>query len=139
MRYQPSQSSLGRSRRNSVPSAKGFEGTSGFASAVLLIAPFHGNTLAAVQSVSEPVFTAILAVFAGILGFSASLLYRHMHHREEDLRRRAENAEAELRALLVMTDEAVLVLSASGTVRAANPAAEEIFGRDAEDFLGESL
>ena len=87
----------------------------------------------------ESAFTAILAVCSGILGLSAALLYRHMHHREEELRRRAESAEAELRALLMMTDEAVLVLSPDGTIRAANPAAEELFDRDAEEFIGEPL
>ena len=91
------------------------------------------------QAGTESMLTVILAVFAGVLGLSAALLYRHMHHREEELRRRAENAEAELRALLMMTDEAVLVLSTEGTVRAANPAAEELFDRDAKDFIGESL
>lgn len=88
---------------------------------------------------SESIFILLLAACVVILGFSAALLYRLMHHREEELRRRAENSEAELRALLMMTDEAVLVLSPDGTVRAANPAAEEIFDRDAEDFVGELL
>jgi PAS domain S-box-containing protein len=55
------------------------------------------------------------------------------------MRRRAENAEAELRALLMMTDEAVLVLSPDGTIRASNPASEELFGCASEEFLGESL
>ncbi|MEO6785494.1 MAG: response regulator [Chthoniobacteraceae bacterium] len=87
----------------------------------------------------DSVFTVILAVLTVILGLSASLHYRHMHHRAEELRRRAENAEAELRALLMMTDEAVLVVSQDGKVRAANPAAEEIFDRPADEFVGEAL
>jgi CheY-like chemotaxis protein len=91
------------------------------------------------QAGSETVLMVILAVFAGILGLSASLLYRHMHHREEELHRRADSAEAELRALLMMTDEAVLVLSNDGAVRAANPASEELFDRAADEFVGESL
>ncbi|MEO6740785.1 MAG: response regulator [Chthoniobacteraceae bacterium] len=86
-----------------------------------------------------PVFTVILAVLAGILGLSASLLYRHMHQRVEDLRHRADNAEAELRALLMLTDEAVLILAFDGTVRAANPASEEVFNRDADQIVGEPL
>ena len=85
------------------------------------------------------VFTVILTVLVAVLGLSASILYRHMHHREEELRSRAENSEAELRALLMITDEAVLVLSADGKVRAANPAAEELFGRETDAFLGQSL
>ena len=88
---------------------------------------------------ADSVFTTILAIFAGVLGLSASLLYRHMHQREDELRRRADTAEAELRALLMMTDEAVLVLSPDGTVHAANPASEELFDRDAENFVGEAL
>lgn len=85
------------------------------------------------------VLTVILALLAGVLGLSASLLYRHMHRREEELKRRTDDAEAELRGLLMITDEAVLVLSADGNVRAANPAAEELFGRAADDFVGGSL
>ena len=139
MRHQPSQSKPDRSIRAFATPAKGVKGGAGFASAVLLASPFQGNGIAATQADVCPVFTVILAVLAGILGLSASLLYRHMHQREEELRRRADNAEAELRALLMMTDEAVLVLSADGTVRAANPASEEVFDRAAAEFVGEAL
>ncbi len=110
-----------------------------FSCAAILATPFQEHAFAIQPSGSESVLTGVLAVFAGILGLSASLLYRHMHHREEKLARRADTAEAELRALLMMTDEAVLVLSPDGTVHAANPASEELFHRDAGDFVGESL
>jgi CheY-like chemotaxis protein len=89
--------------------------------------------------VSQSGLTLILAVLAGALGLSASILYRHMHQRELELRSRAENAEAELRALLMMTDDAVLVLSEDGSIRATNPASEELFERASDDFLGEPL
>ncbi len=139
MRKQPSQSILARSIRAFAKPAKKPVGGHAFGCAALLAGPFHGHAIAAVEIAPESAFTAILAVGAGILGLSAALLYRHMHQREEELRRRAENAEAELRALLMMTDEAVLVLSSEGSIRAANPAAEELFDRDAEEFIGEPL
>ena len=140
MRYQPTQSKSDRSNVDHVTQTTGYgRGSTSFLSAALLAAPIQGGALVTTQGGGESMLMAILAVAAGILGLSASLLYRHMHHREEELRRRADNAEAELRALLLMTDEAVLVLSSEGSVRAANPAAEELFDRDAADFMGESL
>ena len=139
MRHQPCQPKLESSARALAAPAKGIVKSSSLASAVLLASPFPASGFAATHADAYPVFTVILSVLAGVLGLSASLLYRHMHHREEDLRRRADNAEAELRALLMMTDEAVLVLSADGTVRAANPASEEIFNRAADLIVGQSL
>ena len=139
MRFQPCQPKFESSARTPATPAKGIVERSSLASAVLLASPFPVGGFAATHTDAYPVFTVILAVLAGVLGLSASLLYRHMHHREEDLRRRADNAEAELRALLMMTDEAVLVLSPDGTVRAANPASEEVFNRPADQIVGESL
>lgn len=88
---------------------------------------------------AESFLMMALAISAGILGLSASLLYRHMHRVEENVRTRAENAEAELRGLLLMTDDAVLLIAADGTLRAGNPAAEEVFGRSSDDFVGKPL
>ena len=139
MRNQPTQPSPVRSHAACETPAKGIQSGRGFACAALLAAPFQENAIALLPGSAESVFTTILAISAGILGLSASLLYRHMHHREEELRRRADHSEAELRALLMMTDEAVLVLSPDGTVRAANPASEELFDRDADEFVGEAL
>jgi CheY-like chemotaxis protein len=143
MRNQPCQSgksSPAHSIRASARTAEGMKEGQGFAFAALFAAPsFQDHFIAALPAGSETVLTGVLAILAGILGLSASLLYRHMHHREAELRRRADNTEAELRALLMMTDDAVLVLSPDGTVRAANPASEELFDRDAEDFVGEAL
>ncbi len=139
MRHQPCQPNPELSARAPAISAKGIAKSSNLASAVLLASPFPASGFAATHADAYPVFTVILAVLAGVLGLSASLLYRHMHLREEELRRRADNAEAELRALLLMTDEAVLVLSPDGTVRAANPASEEVFNRAADRIVGESL
>lgn len=139
MQCQPSQPKSESSARAFAVPAKGIVTTSSLASAVLFASPFPTSGFAAANADAYPVFTVILAVLAGVLGLSASLLYRHMHKREEELNRRADNAEAELRAMLMMTDEAVLVLGADGTVRAANPAAEEVFNRAADQIVGKAL
>jgi PAS domain S-box-containing protein len=78
-----------------------------------------------------------ILVLAG--GISFGLLYRHMHDREEDLGNRAQGSEENLRALLTMTDDAVLIMDSVGAIRAVNPAAEELFGRSEEDFVGEEI
>ena len=142
MRNQPSQLKQSRfacSCKAYATLPGGIGGQEAFGCAALLVLPFQQHALASIQVAPASIFTIILSVLAGILGLSASLLYRKMHREEGDLRHRAENAEAELRALLMMTDEAVLVLSPDGTIRAANPASEELFDRDAEEFLGEPL
>ena len=139
MRIQPNQSSLHHPTRVSAPAPRRMNAGARLASAAFAGVPFQGDGFAAMPMETGSVLTIILAVFAGILGISASLLYRHMHRREEELKRKAEDAGAELRALLMITDEAVLVLSADGNICAANPAAEELFGRAADDFVGGSL
>lgn len=114
-------------------------GEARFTPALALAAPWEQLGNSTISTPTESTLISILAVMIGILGLSASLLYRRMHQREMELRTRAENAEAELRALLMMTDEAVLVLSEDGSIRATNPAFEELFDRSADDFLGEPL
>ena len=106
---------------------------------VFAAAPYPAELIEGAPITGESVLIAVLAGLAGILGISAGLLYRHMHRAEECTRSRAQNAEAELRALLLMTDEAVLVLDPDGTVRTANPAAEEIFDRPLDQFSGMPL
>jgi PAS domain S-box-containing protein len=76
---------------------------------------------------------AILAIVAGI---SVGIVYRHLHSQVETTRAKQMNAEAELRMLLTITDDAVLVLDAQGIIRAANPGAEELFGRSTDDLCG---
>lgn len=85
---------------------------------------------------SDIMLMGALAGLAAFLGISAGLLYRHMQREEERTRQRARNAEEELRALLLMTDDAVLVLECDGTVRTANPAAEEFFDRPTDQLPG---
>ena len=139
MRIQPKESNLHQPTRVTAGEPQRMNVGTRLASAAMLGVPFQGDGFAVMPMESGSMFTVILAALAGVLGLSASLLYRHMHRREEELNRRAADAEAELRALLMITDEAVLVLSADGNVRAANPAAEELFGRSADDFIGEAL
>jgi CheY-like chemotaxis protein len=139
MRHQPSQSKQERPEKAPAAAPKGTKCSAALASAAFLGVPFQGDGFAAMPSDAATMFTAILSVLAVVLGLSASILYRHMHHREEELRRRAEDAEAEQRALMMISDEAVLVLAADGKVRAANPAAEELFDREADEFLGHPL
>jgi len=139
MQVQPVQSQPSRFFRTSRKEITGTPGGSKSNPAFLLAAPALEFGTATTPFAAASSLTIILAVLAGALGLSASLLYRRMHQRELDLRARAEDAEAELRALLMMTDDAVLVLSEDGSIRATNPALEELFDRSAEDFLGEPL
>lgn len=139
MRHQPNQFSPDRLTYGSAVPTTGIRSETAFACSALLAVPFPIADMASLPVPPDSVFIVILAAFAAILGLSASIHYRHMHHRAEELRLRAETAEAELRALLMMTDEAVLVVSRDGKVRTANPAAEELFDLPAGEFVGEAL
>ena len=79
---------------------------------------------------------AILGVIAGI---SIGVVYRHLHGKVEAVGARAGNAEAELRTLLTITDDAVIVLDTRGIIRAVNPGAEELFARSADELCGGDL
>ena len=80
-----------------------------------------------------------LAAIGVAAGVSWGVFYRRMSSREEHQRLHTENTEAQLRALLTMTDDAVLVLDAHGVVRVANVSAEELFSTSANDFEGIEL
>lgn len=80
-----------------------------------------------------------LAAIGVAAGISWGIFYRRMSSREEHQRLQAQNSEAQLRALLTMTDDAVLVLDAHGVVRAANVAAEELFSISTSEFDGLEL
>jgi PAS domain S-box-containing protein len=86
-------------------------------------------------AVDSPLF-ALVAILGIIAGISIAIVYRHLHGKIEEIAARAGNAEAELRTLLTITDDAVLVLDARGVIRAANPGAEELFGRSADELCG---
>jgi CheY-like chemotaxis protein len=62
-----------------------------------------------------------------------------MSESRETLKKKADTADAELRAVLTMTDDAVLLLDSRTTIRGANPAAEELFGKSIDDLVGEEL
>jgi PAS domain S-box-containing protein len=62
-----------------------------------------------------------------------------MSESRDSLRKQATTTDAELRAVLTMTDDAVLLLDNRATIRGANPAAEELFGRPLEELVGEEL
>lgn len=99
------------------------------------VGPMLGDSPMVVDTPMMVLFT-LLAVLGGV---SFGLIYRHMQEREERLGSRAQNAEEELRAMLTMTDDAVLVLDSTGTIRTVNNAAEELFGRAEDDFAGEVI
>lgn len=80
-----------------------------------------------------------LAGIGIIAGISCGILYRRIHTREEQHRVQSQNSEAQLRALLTMTDDAVLVLDSLGIIRSVNVAAEELFSISGKEFEGLEL
>src|SRR5262245_45629880 len=78
-----------------------------------LFAPVCADSPMIVDTPLMILFTTL--VLAG--GISFGLLYRHMHDREEDLGNRAQGSEENLRALLTMTDDAVLIMDSVGAIR----------------------
>jgi PAS domain S-box-containing protein len=105
----------------------------------LALLPISDQPIAHAAAESESTLVIALACLGGLLGLSAAILYRHMHAEEEKLRLKIENTGAELRALLALTDDAVLVINSDGTVRDGNPAAEEMFGIPVDDIPGSPL
>jgi PAS domain S-box-containing protein len=88
---------------------------------------------------TDSILIVALACLGGVLGLSTALLYRHMHAQEEKMSLRVRTAEAELRAVLALTNDAVLVLNADGSIRDGNPATEEFFNVSADDLPGSPL
>jgi len=84
----------------------------------------------------------LFSLIAG-LGVAACLsfgiIYRNLHSQLEEARARTTDTETELRTLLTVTDDAVLVLDGDGLIRAANPAAEELSGRSMDDLCGSEI
>jgi PAS domain-containing protein len=87
----------------------------------------------------DATLVGVLAAIGIAAGISWGVFYRRMSSREEHHRLLAQNSEAQLRAMLTMTDDAVLLLDAHGVVRAANVAAEEMFSIAASEFEGIEL
>lgn len=90
-----------------------------------------------IADVPMPVDGALFGIVAGlavIAGISVGVVYRTFQAKNDALAERAANAEIELKTLLTVTDDAILVLGSEGTICAANPAAEEFFARSAEQL-----
>jgi PAS domain S-box-containing protein len=84
----------------------------------------------------------LLAVLAGmgvVAGLCLGIVYRHLSEQCDENRKQAVAADAELRALLAMTDDAVLLMDDAGKIRAVNPAAKEIFGYSASELCGKNV
>ena len=97
-------------------------------------------TLAVTNPIAlDPLMANILAGLGIVAGVTLGVVYRSMSETREALRKKAETSDAELRAVLTMTDDAVLLIDSLGTVRGANPAAEELFGQSIDRLLGEEL
>lgn len=97
--------------------------------------PYFAEAPAAV----DPSLFGLIAILGVVAGISIGVVYRHLHRKIEELGARIGNSEAELRTLLTITDDAVLVLDSGGVIRAANPGAEELFARSADELCGGDL
>src|SRR5687768_5937235 len=64
----------------------------------------------------------LIAGLGVVAGVSFGVIYRNLHGQLEEARAQTTVAESELRTLLTVTDDAVLVLDGDGKIRAANPA-----------------
>jgi PAS domain-containing protein len=82
---------------------------------------------------------SLIAGLGIVAGISFGVIYRNLHGQLEEARARTTNTETELRTLLTVTDDAVLVLDGDGKIRAANPAAEELSGRSMDDLCGSEI
>jgi CheY-like chemotaxis protein len=82
---------------------------------------------------------SLIAGLGIVAGISFGVIYRNLHGQLEEARALTTNTETELRTLLTVTDDAVLVLDGDGKIRAANPAAEELSGRVMDDLCGSEL
>jgi CheY-like chemotaxis protein len=104
-----------------------------------LAAPIHSELAVASPLAGDPLMANVLAGMGIVAGIVLGIVYRSMSESREVLRKQATTADAELRAVLTMTDDAVLLLDSRATIRGANPAAEELFGRPIEELVGEEL
>jgi PAS domain S-box-containing protein len=87
----------------------------------------------------ESMILGVIAILGVVAGVTLGIVYRKMSAARDAAIKRADSSDAELRAVLTMTDEAIILLDSSAFIRSVNPAAEEIFGRPAEDLIGDEL
>ncbi len=111
----------------------------GVSATTALSVPFPPSTLITGSIPMESLMTSVLAVVGVAAGITLGIVYRCMSESQEVLRKEVEAAKAELRAVLTMTDDAVLILDEHTIIRGANPAAEELFGLDVEELLNSEL
>lgn len=113
--------------------------TPGASAASALAVPIHPNFAIANPLGGDPLMANVLAGLGILAGLALGLVYRSMSASHETLKKQADTTDAELRAVLTMTDDAVLLLDGQSVIRGANPAAEELFGRPLEELVGEEL
>ncbi len=80
-----------------------------------------------------------LGALGVVAGIALGIVYRNLTDSREKLRKTADTTDSELRAVLTMTNDAVLLLDHRATIRGANPAAEELFGQSIDTLVGEDL
>ncbi len=113
--------------------------TPGVSATSALAVPISPNLLMTSSLPMESLMTNVLAVVGVAAGITLGLVYRSMSESHESLAKEADAAKAELRAVLTMTDDAVLILDKHTIIRGANPAAEELFGQDLDELMGTDL
>lgn len=113
--------------------------TPGASAASALTVPIHPNFAIANPLGGDTLMVNVLAGLGILAGLALRLVYRNMSASHETLKKQADTTDAELRAVLTMTDDAVLFLDSHAVIHGANPAAEELFGRPLEELVGEEL
>ena len=111
----------------------------GACAASALAVPIQPNFAIAGHLAGDPMMANVLALLGIVAGITLGIVYRSMSESRDTLRKQASTTDAELRAVLTMTDDAVLLLDSHSTIRGANPAAEELFGRSLVNLVGEEL
>lgn len=104
-----------------------------------LAIPIHPTLGVASPLAGDPLMANVLAGLGIVAGLALGIMYRSMSQSHDSLKKKADTIDAELRAVLTMTDDAVLLLDRHAVIRGANPAAEELFGKTLEDLVGEEL
>ena len=111
----------------------------GTSAASALAVPIHSNLAVAGPFGGDPLMANVLAGLGIVAGLALGLVYRSMSASHDTLKKQADTTDAELRAVLTMTDDAVLLLDGHAVIHGANPAAEELFGRPLEELVGVEL
>ncbi len=111
----------------------------GVSAASALAVPFRPSVAIASPLTMDVLMANILAGLGIVAGVVLGIVYRSMSQSRDVIKKQAATVDAELRAVLTMTDDAVLLLDKRGNIRGANPAAEELFGYPLEELVGEQL